>query len=216
MDFLTKPPTWLTDQLPQEGRDFLTNGGWYAVLGVAGLLLLLVLYLLVRAVLPRSRPKAKAKDDSDLDEDLATYPALKHPPGAKRLTVEGVPVRVRLAVLAPAGNDLEVNPATTAKLLDRVVPGLGELATHDRARTRIWPAQLSYQGFANTFFRHVRRPGEEGEPSAWVLVAGRVKVGKQQVLVGLALYADEETTLDRRTLEPHEWPTTLRVRASKD
>ena len=52
MDFVTKPPTWLTDQLPKEANDVLHNGGWYGVLGLGGLIVLLILYVLVRAILP--------------------------------------------------------------------------------------------------------------------------------------------------------------------
>jgi hypothetical protein len=55
-------------------------------------------------------------------------------------------------------------------------------------------------------------PEAEGELSPWVIVAGRAKLGKQQVMVGLALQALKPTTVGRLTLEAHEWDSKLRVR----
>jgi len=77
---------------------------------------------------------------------------------------------------------------------------------------RIWPKQLSYEGFTNSFHKHTPIPGGEREASRWVLVAGRAKLGGQSVLVGLGLQAAKPTTVGRKTLQPHEWPTVLRIR----
>src|SRR4051794_41753823 len=114
MELLQKPPTWLTDPLPQEARDILNGGGWYAVLGLAALVVLFVCYRLVRAVLPRSRPQPKPRAKGELEEDLAELPPPRHAPGAKRLTYEGLPVRVPLVVLAPAGAARGIDPDAAA------------------------------------------------------------------------------------------------------
>jgi hypothetical protein len=212
MDFLQKPPPWLTDALPESARDLLDHGGWWVLLGFVALVIL----LLVWAILSRlghalfgRRPMPAPKDD--LTEDLAALPALTTP-GPNRLMYEGVPVRLRLLVLAPAGKEVGINPATVFQLLDRVVPGLGAIAAHDQAKVRIWPPHLSYEGFAQTFHRSTPRPEGENNVSQWIPLAGRAKIGNQQVLIGLAVWTDSATTLARRTLEPHEWPLVFRIK----
>jgi hypothetical protein len=87
------------------------------------------------------------------------------------------------------------------------------LVQQDKARVRVWPAQLSNQGFGPTFHRLVERPEEEGEPSRWVLVAGQTAPRPKPVLLGLALYAEEANTIGQLTLKPEQWTETLRVQA---
>jgi len=92
-----------------------------------------------------------------------------------------------------------------------VVPGLGAAAQIDRPCVRVWPPQVSQHGFAAAFHRHTRKAADRGEPSRWVLLAGRAQAGRQPVMVGLGLWADEPTTLDRVNLEPHQWLDVLRL-----
>jgi len=214
MAFLDKPPEWLIDLIPENLRDYLDGAGWHIVLGVLGLVALVIVWAILRKLsraLSRTRRTSAAVAD-ELTEPLAKYPPLTRPPGSRRLTVDGVPVRLRLIVVAPAGHDYDINPDTVGKLLDRVVPGLSAIVADDQPRVRVWPTQLSHKGFAVTFHRSTPTGDPQGEPSHWVLVAGRAKVGSQSVLLGLALWADEPTTLFRRTLEPHQWLASLRIR----
>jgi hypothetical protein len=212
MDFLTKPPQWLTEALPQEGRGFLENGGWYAILGIGGLIVLLILWALLRPLFRGRRRKGPRKEPPKLGEDLASYPPLPPSTGDRRLTVEGVPVRLRLVVLAPAGTESEVDADNVSNLLELVLAGLGKVVPHDRPRIRVWPTQLSAEGFARQFHHHTPLPEGEGQPSRWVLVAGRVKAAGQSFMLGLGLQALNPTPLGRRTLQPHDWPTVLRLR----
>jgi hypothetical protein len=106
-----------------------------------------------------------------------------------------------------------VDATAVEKLLERVLPGLGAVAAHDRPKIRVWPAQLSEQGFATTFHRCTVKREPEGEPSRWVLLAGRALAGRQPVLIGLGLWADEPSTVGRLTLNPHQWLDVLRLRA---
>ena len=128
------------------------------------------------------------------------------------MRVEGVPVRLRLVVIAPAGNDGEVEADDAEEMLERVLPGLGEICKNDTPRIKIWPRQLSYEGFTKHFQRNMRTPEPEGEMSRWVLLAGRAKLGQQQIMLGLGLQAVKPTTVGRKTVDAHEWPTVLRVR----
>jgi hypothetical protein len=212
MEFLKKPPKWLSDALPEGVRGILEGGGWYAVLGIVGVIILLLLWKLVGPLFRAKGPPAKVKEKDVLEEDLAAFSPLPPPGGNLRLTAEGVPVRLRLVVLAPAGTAFQIDPASVNKILDQVLPGLGNQAAQDQPRVRIWPKQLSYEGFAQTFHNNTAFPEGETEVSRWVLVAGRAKLGGQSVLIGLGLQAARPTPVGRRTLQPHEWPTVLRIR----
>jgi hypothetical protein len=104
-----------------------------------------------------------------------------------------------------------VNVEGAGPLLEQVVRGLGIIIEEDKPRVRVWPAQLSNRGFGPTFHRLVRRPEADGQLSRWVLVAGQVKAGRWPLLVGLALWTDQPTTLGRLTLETPQWRDILRI-----
>jgi hypothetical protein len=208
--------TW-AESLPQPVQDFLESGGWWAVLAVALLLFLWVGYAVVsrvfRAVF-RKRSTGVTDWDRDTREDLNDCPLPVQPVGDRQLTVYHVPVRLRLIVIAPPGNDLIIDATAIERLLDLIVPGLGAMAVRDRPRIRVWGGQLSHEGFAATFHRCTPRPEGDDVPSRWVLVAGRAQVGRQPVLLGLGLWTDMANMIGRVTLEPHQWLDVLRVRAA--
>jgi hypothetical protein len=93
-----------------------------------------------------------------------------------------------------------------------VVPGLGGVMLRDRPQVQLWPAQLSEQGFINSFHRCTPTGEREGEPSHWVLLAGRAQPGGPALLIGLGLWTDKPTTLGRLNLEPRQWLDVLRLR----
>jgi hypothetical protein len=205
----TQPPDWLKNLLPQETANFL-DSIWYFVLGGVGLVVLLILWLLVRKLF--SGKKQPHPSEIDRTEDLAKYPELKPSTGDRRLLVEGVPVRLRLVVVAPAGGASRVDGENVGPLLDKILPGLGNIAEHDRPRIRVWPLQLSYEGFAQTFHHDAIIPEGEDQPSRWALLAGRAIIGKNQFLLGLALQSIKPNTIGRRTLKADDWASVLRVR----
>ncbi len=216
MDELKKALSPVTDSLPQEVRNFLDAGGWWVVLAVVALVILLLLWALIewigRALFGR---RSVSLEDLEINfpEILAGYVP---PPsgGARRLTVYHLPARLALVVLAPAGTEAALD-GTAEEVLDRVVPSLGAIATHDGARIRLWPPQLSQQGFSVAFQRRTQRPEPEGQPSHWVLVAGRAQIGRHAVLLGLGLRTDEPTTLGRLALAPHQWLDVLRIKTAE-
>jgi hypothetical protein len=210
---LTKPPDWLVNLAPAGGaRDFVQGAGWYVILGIGGLIVLLLLWTIVRALLPRG--KKAAGGSRSLEENLEQYPAPPPRTGHRRLLVDGVPVRLRLVVIAPTGSDSDeaLDLDQLDALLERVLPGLGEIYKVDKPRVKRWKRQLSYQGFATHFFGNMLTGAAEGELSPWVLVAGRVKLKGMQLMLGLALLALKPTTVGERTVDAHEWESTLRVR----
>jgi hypothetical protein len=191
----------------------------YAVLILAGsICMILVIAILFLAVIARvlfGGGKAKTVPQKNLEEDLSEYPELKSTSGDRQLRAEGVPVRLRLVVVAPAGTASEVDIDELPELLDEIIPGLGDIYKHDKPRVTEWPTQVSYTGFGNHFHRNMLTGAAEGEQTRWVLIAGRVKIGKKQVMLGLALQSIKPNTIARRTVDSHEWASILRVRVKE-
>ena len=203
-------PKVVKDLLPEGLRDYaIYIVGGLACLGV--LLALLILMAVFKFLFGRRKKKG---DTKNLKEDLTEYPDLRSSGGGDRqLRVEGVPARLRLLVIAPAGTlSDEIDLDELAPFLEKIVPGLGEIYKTDKPRVKLWPTQVSYQGFGNHFHKNMETGAEEGEQTRWVLVAGRVKVGKRQFMVGMALQTIKPNTIGRRTIDSHEWATILRVR----
>jgi len=204
-------PRFVIDILPESMRDYalwITLG----VVGLGSILVLLVLVAILRFLL-RGKRKAENKEPS-LREDLDEYPELKKSSGDRQLRAEGVPVRLRLVVVAPAGTASEIDVDELAETLEKILPGLGAIYQNDKPRVKVWPTQVSHHGFANHFHKMVIT-GSEGEPTRWALVAGRVKLGKQQIMLGVALQSIKPNTLGRRTVDSHEWASILRVRVKE-
>lgn len=179
----------------------LVGGGFLLIAGV--LLLVLVFAFGV------GRRRRIIDPEAGLDEDLTQFPAAPKI-GTHRLRFEGLPVRVRLVVLA-GGKNADLNAEMAESLLQSVVHGLGVVVAGDKPRVKIWPPQLSQTGFAPKFFRHVRRPEPAGQLSNWILVAGPARAGHKIVLVGLALSASEPSLRGNVSLDEEHWNDKLRI-----
>ena len=131
------------------------------------------------------------------------------------MTVYHVPARLRLVVVAPVGKGMMVDATAVESLLDQIVPGLGQVARDDKPRVLVWPAQISHHGFGATFQRTTHRPEADGEPSHWIVVAGRAQVGKVPLALGLALWSEQPSTVGRLNLEMHQWLDVIRLRQSE-
>ncbi len=209
MNFLS-PPDWLLKMLPDPAAKFLEAGGWYVVLAFAVLVVLVGVGLVLRKIGGMFKRK-KPDEDATLREELAEYPP---PPkaGARKLLVQGVGGRVRLVVIAPVGKASKLDATKAEPLLEHVVRGLGVVAGQDKPRVKVWPAQLSHDGFTETFFRVVKSPDREGQSSRWTLAAGRARVGESYILLGLALLTDEPTNFGRLRPRPDAWGDVLRIK----
>lgn len=204
-------PKQLTDLLPEGLRQYalyIAGGG----VCIASIVVLLLFLAVIRFLFGR---RAKPAKGPNLVENLQEYPELKSSTGDRQLRVEGTPARLRLVVVAPAGTAFEVDLDTLDKLLEKVVQGLGEIYKHDKPRVKQWPTQVSYKGFATHFHANMKTGAEEGEQTRWVMVAGRIKVGKQQFMLGIALQTIKPNTIGRLTVDAHEWTNVLRVRVKE-
>ena len=177
----------------------------YAAAGLGGLLVLIILLRIMRGV--RRHPNL----EKGQNENLADYPPPPAATGPRQLQVNGTPVRIRLVVLAPAGNQQAVTADDAPEILDDVLRGLGGLLKFDKPRIRIWPAQLTLPGFAPTFHRLVKSPDAGKAKSEWVKVAGVARVGGKPLLVGLALLADDACKIGELKMDHMDWAETLQV-----
>ncbi|MBO0698592.1 MAG: hypothetical protein J2P46_09370 [Zavarzinella sp.] len=179
----------------------------YAAIAAGVLVALLVLYRIATG-----RKKRHPDLEKGLREDLASYPPPPAATGPKRLNVNGVPVRVRLVVVAPTGKlQTAIMPDDVPELLDDVVRGLGACVKADKPRIRVWPPQLSVAGFAPTFHRLVESPDRDAQASRWVKLAGPARTGERSILLGLALLADEPCKLGNVQVETTEWKELLEI-----
>jgi hypothetical protein len=211
MDKLLEPVTKL---FPQPVQDFLSGGGWWLIVGLLALTAVLFVW---RGLGGGRRKGHRAEEEWSKDAiDLAKCPMPPGAPGDRRLLVYEAPARLRLVVVAPVAREFPVEPRGVPALLDKILPGLGDVLAADRPAIQVWKAQLSHHGFANTFHRSTVKPEGEGRASRWILVAGRAKVGKQPVLLGLGAWADGPNTVGRLTLDAHEWADTVRLGRAED
>jgi hypothetical protein len=199
---------WLwADDGPAPAKLFENGPVLWGIIGAGVLLALLALAFL-------TRKKSKNIDPEEgMSEDLRTYPPPPAQTPPKQLTVQGQPVRVRLVVLAPVGRQQVAADGDVEPILDKVVRGMGLAARYDQPQVRAWPLGLSNTGFVPMFFRRVVRPQLAGTPSNWILLAGQARAGAQQLLLGLALWSAEPTTMGNIPVKPDEWNTLLHVEA---
>ncbi len=207
----------LTDWIPEEIRDSIRAEFWVLLLLVVLLAVLLILGTWLKRVGQAFVRKRKEHDwDRGFREELDHLPMPVQPPGEPTLAVYHLPVRIRLVVVAPLGKDVQISQAQVPALLDRVFPDLGRLVLREEPAIRTWPGQVSDQGFNAAFHRRTPKQESEGEPSRWILIAGRAMIGKQPLLLGLALYTDQSSSIGRLNLQPLQWLEVLRLRRPGD
>jgi hypothetical protein len=196
-----------TEYLPESIRGHVEGP---VGLGILVVVLMLVVYVLADAIgsFFRAAPKGP---EANLREDPTTYPHPRGEPGPRRLTIDGVPGRIRLIVIAPATRNQDLDQNRAEEMVNQVVRGMKEIIQQDRPRIRCWPPQLSHTGFAPSFHRLTEVPINNGEESQWVLIAGPANAAGKPILLGLAVLADEANELGKLTLTPEKWAEMVRV-----
>ncbi len=225
LDELKEELAPLTEQLPKPVQDFLEKGGWWVILGVLGIIALVWLRSLLRrlggafvAKLPK-RKKKKRRSKSmgvKLKENLRELGDAYTEDGPQRLTVKGVPARLRLVILSLGAKDSGgLSEEMVDRVLDWIKPGLAQVTAPDYPRVPVWPPFFSPEGFAIAFQANVPIPEPKGEKSHWVLVSGQVKMGRALINVGLGLYADEANTQRNLTVKDEQWLGVFGVRETR-
>lgn len=187
-----------------EMKELLIYGG----AGVGGLALLVILFKMLSG-----KGKKPHKDlEKGQHENLDEYPDPPAAKGGKRLVLDGLDVRVRLVVFAPVGKEKRpIDVEEVPEMLDDILRGLSGFLKTDKPRVRVWPPQMSVNGWGPTFYRLVESPEDEGKKSNWIRVAGTIKISGKPFLLGLALWSDETNKVGTLTLEPTEWVKHLQI-----
>ncbi len=187
---------------------------WLVPLGCV----LLGLYLISRGLRAWLGKRRRREPDRLRVEplDLATLGEEGPPAVFPRLEAYHLPMRLALAVLAPLGRAVPL-PAESEvpALLDHMVPGLRHVMDLHRARARVWPEQLSAEGFTRRFFAHANLPGNHGQGTPFCVLAGRFTAGEHAYVAGLVLVSDKPNNLGEIVVERETgWLDILRIRRS--
>lgn len=186
---------------------------WVVILlVVAGLLLVLSLGFVIKLLI--RRPVTAAEPVSlDLYIDVTKLHAAGPSDGPLSVEIYGTPVRIVVLILAPVGRE-GVAPTVPefVKVMEQLVPGFAKAVIRDQPMIRIWPGQLSSQGFANSFFNNVPLPGKRGKGTPWCCLAGKFTAMDQQYLTGIVCCGNSNNALGQYVIQ-HEgqWNDVLRV-----
>jgi hypothetical protein len=133
--------------------------------------------------------------------------------GPRQVTVLGLPARLRLVVLAPAAAGVgSLTPESHARVLDGILPGLGEIAEFDFPRVECWGDRHARDGFRSALQAGVKAPDPEGAPSRWLLLAGEASAPQGPVHLGLAVLSDAPSATRFIDVPPGQWATVLGLR----
>ena len=183
-----------------------------AVLAAACGALLMIVFGLSWAL--RRRRARPSLPETDLRIDVSQLPAAGPPAEGPVLEFYGMPVRLVVLILAPAGRGNRLPPQEQmARTLDDLVPGLAAVVLQHRPLIRQWPGQLSTQGFTHSFFNNVQLPGDRGKGTPWCSVAGRFDAGDQQLLAGMLCAAHKPHSMGQVTVSHvGQWFDVVRVK----
>lgn len=188
---------------------------WMFVAGGAVLLFVVVALVAAIAMLRRKEPPAEPAADA-LAVNIQALPS--HGPSAEfpRLEVFGVPVRLAVVVLAPAGRGTLPTTHELSEVLEAIAPGLTDVFRSQSPKFRHWPAQLSSHGFIQSFFNKLALPGDHGKRTPWTSIAGKLEWNEQTLLAGFVCCADGPNSLGQFPVD-HEgkWHEVMRVRLAE-
>ena len=87
------------------------------------------------------------------------------------------------------------------------------MLTPHGTRIKLWPPQLSVQGFTQAFFAHLPLPGDRGKGTPWCSLAGKFEATGQPWLLGMAVSAAAPNGLSQIVVQQAgDWPRLLEVR----
>ena len=184
----------------------------YAVIAIA---VLVILYI-VRRILRRRR-RAVSLLAADLTLNVELLGTAGPPAGDAVLEHYHVPMRLAAVVVAPAGRMTRLPPPDQLDtVFEAIVPGLADMVTAHEPLVRRWPAQLSSMGFAHSFFRNAKLPGDGGKGTHWCSAAGMIKVEGQPVMVGLIMRSQSPNSLGQTVIEQEtKWLDIVRIRRAR-
>lgn len=208
-----------TQYLPLGVQEFLDDGGWWLVLTALAVLFLLWgrrMVRRIRRVLKRRR-KQKKETIKKMRIELEEVGDAFTEAGPRQIRVGNFTGRLRVVVLAPSASFVgELLPEMAENLLDYLLPGLGEIIESDQPKVTVWQRQSSESQFAGLFKTLVQAPETSGRPSPWVLVSGSLRMGRQTLFVGLAVFMDRIQHRREIQVEKADWESVIGLEKSTE
>ncbi len=187
-------------------------------LWVIGLVVLALCGLVLFLLLRRRQIKPAPVTRSNMYLNVESLGQHGTPAGMRELQFYNIPVRLAAIVIAPVGRDRATPHHEDAEqLLESIVPGIDEVIRSHRPEIRVWPAQLSVQGFTQAFFNHVALPGQQGKGTPWCSLAGKFMTHGHAFVAGLVFRSEKANGVGQVAVR-HEaqWLDMLRLPKNSD
>ncbi|MBM4071831.1 MAG: hypothetical protein FJ271_23330 [Planctomycetes bacterium] len=208
-----------TQYLPLGVQEFLDDGGWWLVLTALALLFFLWGRRMLRRIRRAMKRRRKHHKETikkmriELEQVGDAFTEV----GPRQIRVGNFTGRLRVVVLAPSASFVgELLPEMAENLLDYLLPGLGEIIESDQPKVAVWQRQASESQFAGLFKALVQAPETSGRPSPWVLVSGSLRMGRQTLFVGLAVYMDRIQNRREIQIEKANWESVIGLEKSTE
>ena len=189
--------------------------GWQAfvVIAIAVVVLLSITVIVIRLLTRRQRSGGIETENLAIDlNSLELQPV----PKQALLEVYGLPMRLMVLVLAPAGRSV-IFPSRDQlpQTVELLIPRLTSVLDHHQPIYRSWPVQLSPRGFSRSFFANLKLPGDDGKGTRWCGVVGPFDTAGGRLLAGMILLADAPNGYGQIEIE-HEghWHNVVRVQTN--
>ena len=185
----------------------------YAALAFIGAGVLVALFSLIWIARRRRAERPPTDREAQPGVDLAALSREGPPPEGPVLEVYGTPTRLAALILAPVGRGRAVPPReVVAGLMEQLLPGMQRVVERHHPEVRLWPGQVSAQGFTQAFFNRAALPGQRGKSTPWCSLAGRFRGAGRDYLVGLVCVAEQPNSLSQITIQQEgQWLQALRV-----
>jgi len=183
-------------------------------LAIVAVVVFLLLAAAVLLLVFRRRPKAVSPPEPDLAIDVETLQVPTPTNEGVQLECYGTPVRLAVLVVAPVGRGAAAPTSEQLlRIVDQLLPGLVDVVDEHQPVVRVWPPQLSSQGFVNAFFHKVSLPGDRGKGTPWCGVAGKFTAAGQPFLAGLICRAADANGLSAIAIQHDgQWNDVLRIK----
>jgi hypothetical protein len=179
----------ITNHLPNPAQDFLNSGGWLLVIAGAGGL------IAFRRRIHRNRkqlvqPRAKRRPATPRIELAMIGDSLTYL-GPRQATVQGVPARLRLVVMAPdaAATGAVAVPAPMDQFLNTIHADLSSLSAADFPRADVWSDAEARTEFRKACEGRLEFPANTEQAAHWVVLMGTTTWHGLPTQVALGFYS---------------------------
>lgn len=179
-------------------------------LGLLGAVVAIVFVLLKG----RNQGPARAKQIENYSIDLSQLELLQVPKNIW-FEVYGIPMRLRVLVMAPLGKSVAFpDESQLEETLELIVPEFSSALAEHQPIYRQWPNQLSSAGFNQQFFANLKLPGNRGRTTPWCGTVGYVETESGRIGIGLIFSADKPNRYSEIVISRDHWSEILRTKVA--